>query len=78
MRVKVRTERGKKSARHDREKKALTRFFNMAPFLDAGLLLEKDFAMSVLRLIRSAFRFVMTRQNTEFAQTKTNLQFESL
>ena len=50
----------------------------MAPFLDAGLLLKKDFAMSVLRLIRSAFRFVMTRQNTEFAQTKTNLQFESL
>lgn len=55
MRVKVRTERGKKSAKHDREKKALTRFFDMAPFLDAGLLLKKDFAMSVLRLIRSAF-----------------------
>ena len=78
MRVKVRTERRKKSAKHDREKKALTRFFDMAPFLDAGLLLKKDFAMSVLRLIRSAFRFVRPRQNAEFTQTITNLQFGSL
>lgn len=34
--------------------------------------------MSVLRLMRSAFRFVRPRQNAEFTQTKTDLQLGSL